>query len=152
MKIILLAVGKRHDAALAGAVEDYMGRLQKYAPVSWQLVPSPHASMSAAEQKTRETTALLAVLKSDDFVVLLDETGKQLTSPALADLVSTSRPGRLVFIIGGAYGVAESLQQRANFVWSLSNLVFPHQLVRLILAEQLYRAFTITRGEKYHHE
>jgi 23S rRNA (pseudouridine1915-N3)-methyltransferase len=148
MKILPLAIGKRHDPAIAEAIEDYSKRLGKYATVSWQLAiakqPTPEAESALLEQ----------YIKSDDVVILLDERGKQLSSPELAGLVEAHEQQatpRLVFVIGGAHGVTQAFRNRAARVWLLSNLVFPHQLVRLILAEQLYRAFTIARGEKYHH-
>jgi 23S rRNA (pseudouridine1915-N3)-methyltransferase len=93
-------------------------------------------------------------LQPTDHLILLDERGKQLSSPGLAQLINqkaNQSVSRLVFLIGGAYGVSEEIQSKANFTWSLSQLVFPHMLVRLILAEQLYRACTILRNEKYHH-
>ena len=85
------------------------------------------------------------------IVILLDERGKNLSSPELSDLITEHIDKHIVFIIGGAYGVTSDLRQKSNVVWSLSNLVFPHQLVRLILAEQLYRAQEIHRGSHYHH-
>lgn len=95
--------------------------------------------------------AYFSRLTSDDFVILLDERGKNLSSPELSDLITEHTDKHIVFIIGGAYGVTSDLRQKSNIVWSLSNLVFPHQLVRLILAEQLYRAQEIHRGSHYHH-
>lgn len=94
------------------------------------------------------------MLKPDDYVILLDERGKQFDSPALsaklADIAAGARP--VVIVIGGAYGVDERLLERADLIWSLSPLVFPHRLVRLILVEQLYRFQSIRAGQKYHHE
>ncbi|MGH7196952.1 MAG: 23S rRNA (pseudouridine(1915)-N(3))-methyltransferase RlmH [Candidatus Saccharimonadales bacterium] len=155
MKILLLAIGKRHDAKLAAAIDDYVARLQRYARVEWQFVPSPHATMSSDEQKERETAALMSQIKSDDYVVLLDERGQQWSTRQLAEELGEHElrgTNRVVFIIGGAYGVASELSSRADEVWALSKLILPHQLVRLVLAEQLYRAFTILRGEPYHHD
>ena len=91
-------------------------------------------------------------LKPHDFVILLDERGRNLSSPELSRLVLDHTDQHIVIIIGGAYGVTETLHRRADIVWSLSRLVFPHQLVRLILAEQLYRAQEIARGGSYHHD
>lgn len=98
---------------------------------------------------------ILQSLQKDDYLVLLDERGKQMTSEAVAGFIQARANESLknvVFLIGGAYGVSEEIIQRANYKWSLSQLVFPHQLVRLILAEQVYRACTIIRNEKYHHQ
>jgi 23S rRNA (pseudouridine1915-N3)-methyltransferase len=94
-------------------------------------------------------------LQKDDFLVALDEHGKQFSSVALADFIekqTTASTKNLVFLIGGAFGLDEEVLKRANFKWSLSQLTFPHQLVRLILAEQIYRACSIIRNEKYHHK
>ncbi len=155
MKIVLLAVGKRHDASVVGAIADYTARLQRFAPTEWLLVPSPHADLSPDEQKSHEAKKILAQLKSDDRVVLLDERGDMWSTPQVAERLGEYQrqaPARLVFVIGGAHGVSSDVASRANAIWSLSRLVFPHMLVRLILAEQLYRASTILRGEPYHHE
>ena len=93
-------------------------------------------------------------LQANDYLVLLEEKGKQLSSRELAGFI-TARGNEsvknIVFLIGGTYGVSEEVKKRANYCWSLSKLVFPHQLVRLILAEQVYRACSIIRNEKYHH-
>jgi 23S rRNA (pseudouridine1915-N3)-methyltransferase len=104
--------------------------------------------------KKQEASTILNLLQKEDYLVLLDERGKQLTSPALAAFIeqrSNNSVRQLIFLIAGAYGAHESVCKRANYKWSLSLLVFPHQLARLILAEQVYRACTIIRNEKYHH-
>jgi 23S rRNA (pseudouridine1915-N3)-methyltransferase len=97
---------------------------------------------------------ILQWLDKDDYLVALDEKGKQITSEGLAAFIQARANDsckNLVFLIGGAFGLDEAVIKRADFKWSLSQLVFPHQLVRLILAEQVYRACTILRSEKYHH-
>lgn len=156
MTITVLAIGKKHDPYLIDAVSDYARRLQHYTKLEWKLVETKITpTMSESEIRAAESAVLINQLASTDTVILLDETGTQLDSPALADKLQgyMNRGTRqLVFIVGGAYGVDEALQKRADFTWSLSKLVFPHQLVRLILAEQLYRAHTILAGEKYHHQ
>jgi 23S rRNA (pseudouridine1915-N3)-methyltransferase len=94
------------------------------------------------------------MLQKDDYLVALDERGKQISSEGLAEFImkrGNESVKNLVFLIGGAYGIDEAVMKRANYKWSLSQLVFPHQLVRLILAEQVYRACSINRNEKYHH-
>ena len=111
--------------------------------------------MSEMDLKKKEGEMIMEWLQKDDHLILLDERGKQLSSEGLADYIlarANERKKNLVFLIGGAFGVDEVIFNRANFIWSLSQLVFPHQLVRLILAEQVYRACTITRNEKYHHK
>lgn len=155
MKILLLAIGRRHDPDLKAAIETYTGRINHYAPAAWQLLEPSKGKMDEATTRRTESEALAKELQPDDYVILLDERGKQLASPDLARLLELQQQQatrRLVFIIGGAYGVDQTLRQRAQLVWSLSPLVFPHQLVRLILTEQLYRGFTIVGGEPYHHE
>lgn len=155
MKITVLAIGKKHDPKLRAAIEEYTKRLQHYAPVSWGLVEAKiTSSMSENEIKSVESQALLSKISGTDTVVLLDESGTQLNSPIFAERLQNymnQSVKNLVFIIGGAYGVTDEVKHRAAFTWSLSPLVFPHRLVRLILIEQLYRAHTIIAGEKYHH-
>lgn len=155
MKIDFIAIGKPHDASLQTAVIDFTKRLQHYTTVQWQIIGSPKKTATAEPevQKREEAKVLLAAIEPADWVVLLDERGKLLSSVQLAQQVEKWQAGtkRLVFIIGGAFGVHEQVMQRANFIWSLSNLVFPHMIVRLLLAEQVYRAYTIINNEKYHH-
>jgi 23S rRNA (pseudouridine1915-N3)-methyltransferase len=124
--------------------------------LEWKIVSSPKnaASLSYDELKDAESKLLLQALDPVDYVVLLDERGKMLTSPGLAAVLNeraVNGAKKVHFVIGGAFGVNDEVRKRADLVWQLSKLVFPHQLVRLILAEQVYRACTINRGEKYHH-
>lgn len=151
MKQLLISVGKKHDPALVEAIEDYTARLQKLADTEWLLL-SPSGAEEPVARRT-ESAQILEKIMSNDFVVLLDERGKQLSSDALAVQYEVWQQlgKRLVFIIGGAHGVDGPLFQRADFVWSLSKHVFPHQIVRLLLAEQLYRAQMIQRNHPYHH-
>ena len=111
--------------------------------------------MSEMDLKKKEGEIVLEWLEKDDYLVALDERGKQFTSESLADFImkrTNESTKNLVFLIGGAFGLDEAVLKRSNYKWSLSQLVFPHQLVRLILAEQVYRACTILRNEKYHHK
>ena len=155
MKIKILAIGKKHDPKLIGAIDDYTKRLGHYSSVNWSLVEAKIGSSMNSEQiKQIESELLLSKINSEDEVILLDEAGQQLSSIGLSERLQgymNNATKNLTFIIGGAYGVNEDVKQRANFVWSLSDLVLPHQLVRLVLIEQLYRAHTILAGEKYHH-
>jgi 23S rRNA (pseudouridine1915-N3)-methyltransferase len=156
MKISFWTIGKDHDAALKGAITDFTNRVSKYYSVEWKFIPSPKnaGSLPEAELKKREGASVLEMLNKDDYLVLLDERGKQLSSPELAVLLQSranDSKRQLIFLIGGAFGVEEAVAARANFKWSLSSLTFPHQVVRLLLAEQVYRACTIQRNEKYHH-
>lgn len=151
MVIRVLAVGRKHESWVAEGIERYTKRLKKPFDLSWQLIA--HSAREHDAARTEESDRLLAKVGTD-FVVLLDERGKAIDSPALSrTLLAPLESSRSVtVIIGGAYGVDRAVHQRADFVWSLSPLVFPHQLVRLILAEQVYRAQEIAGGRSYHHE
>ena len=145
-----------HEPYIKEGVELFTKRISNYYPVEWKIIPSPKNATSADEQtlKKKEGEIILNQLHKDDYLILLDENGKQLTSTQMAAFIqarANESAKTIVFLIGGAYGASNELMQRANYKWSLSKLVFPHQLVRLILAEQLYRACTIIRNEKYHH-
>lgn len=130
MKFLFLSPG---DKIKDEKVIDFTNRISHYFPCEW---------------KTK------IEYDEKDFVILLDEHGKELSSPELAQFIEKrcmDSGKRIVFVIGGAYGVEQSVKDRADFTWSLSKLVFPHELVRLILAEQIYRACTIIKNESYHH-
>ena len=157
MKIHLWSVGKANEAYVNEGVLTFTQRISHYYNVEWKIIPTPKnvASLSPEDLKLAEGKALQILLQPDDFLVLLDERGKQFTSEQLAQFIQTradTATKNLIFLIGGAFGVSELIAKRANATWSLSNLVFPHQLVRLILTEQIYRACTIQRNEKYHHK
>ncbi|ULQ57404.1 23S rRNA (pseudouridine(1915)-N(3))-methyltransferase RlmH [Flavihumibacter rivuli] len=154
MRIQLWSIGKAHDSSTRAAIDDFTKRASRYYPCEWKLINSPKITEPNALKKA-EGQLILGALQKDDYLVLLDERGKQISSPELAMLLqqrANESTRTLVFLIGGAFGVDAAVQQRANFSWSLSKLVFPHQIVRLVLAEQVYRACTILRNEKYHHE
>lgn len=156
MKIQFWSVGKNNESYVKEGIEDFTRRISKYFPVEWKLIaPLKNAgSLNETELKKKEKDQILALLSKDDYLVLLDEKGKIINSEELAKFVqarANESVRNLVVLIGGAFGVHEEIWQRADFRWSLSTLVFPHQLVRLILAEQIYRACTIIRNEKYHH-
>ncbi|GAB3620913.1 23S rRNA (pseudouridine(1915)-N(3))-methyltransferase RlmH [Glutamicibacter endophyticus] len=151
MTIKVLAVGKKHESWVDEGISRYEKRLKKPFDLSWQLLP--HSSREHDAARSEESARILSKVADRDFVILLDERGKNIDSPALAETLRTpiDSSRNVVVIIGGAYGVDPSVHTRANFTWSLSKLVFPHQLVRLILTEQLYRAQDILAGGKYHH-
>ena len=156
MKIQFWTIGKAHETYVKEGIELFTKRIASYYPTEWNIIPSPKnaASLSESDLKKKEGETVLQALQKDDYLVLLEETGKQLSSEGLAVFIQSRADNgskNLVFLIGGAYGVSEAIMQRANYSWSLSQLVFPHQLVRLILAEQVYRACSINRNEKYHH-
>ena len=157
MKLCFWAIGKANEEYVIKGVEEFTMRIQKYFPVEWTIYPVPKnaGKMNAEELKKKEAELLLAQIKKDDFVIALDEGGKQLSSMALSDFIqlrANESTKRMIFIIGGAFGLDAALLGVSNFKWSLSKLTFPHQLVRLILAEQIYRACSILRNEKYHHK
>jgi 23S rRNA (pseudouridine1915-N3)-methyltransferase len=157
MKIECWSIGKQHDPSIKDAIDDYTKRINKYHPVKWVILPVPKNAgmLSEADLKRLEGKMVVEWLDKDDVLVALDERGKEFDSIGLATFLSKKGmegAKKIVFLIGGAYGVEEEIKKRAQFTWSLSELVFPHMLVRLILAEQVYRACSILANEKYHHQ
>lgn len=156
MKISFWSIGKSNEPYIKEGVEDFTRRIARYYKVEWNIIPTPKNAgmMSELDLKKKEGDTILNWLDKDDYLIVLDERGKQISSEGLASFIqarANESIKQLIFLIGGAYGVDEAVMKRANYKWSLSQLVFPHQLVRLILAEQVYRACTILRNEKYHH-
>ena len=149
--ITVLAIGKKHEDWVNIGIERYEKRLKKPFDVKWLLLP--HSSIDGMLARQAESNAILSRINDRDQVILLDETGDGLSSPSLSTLLSKQfvDARNVVIVIGGAYGVDERVKARADITWSLSKLVFPHQLVRLILIEQLYRAQEIAHGSSYHH-
>jgi 23S rRNA (pseudouridine1915-N3)-methyltransferase len=157
VKLLLWTIGKENDSNVKGGIEEFTKRISKYFAVEWMIIPLPKnaAALSEIDLKKREAETVIQLLKKDDYLVALDERGEQFTSERLSQILqqrATASTKNIVFLIGGAYGLDESILSRAKIKWSLSQLTFPHQLVRLILAEQVYRACTILRNEKYHHK
>jgi 23S rRNA (pseudouridine1915-N3)-methyltransferase len=157
MKLQFWSVGKVHEPYVKEAVEMFSKRISHYYTVEWNIIPVPKntAMLSEMDLKKKEGETILNFLQKDDYLVLLDERGKLINSEEVANLIAqraNESVKKLVFLIGGAYGVSDEVMKRANYKWSLSPLVFPHQLVRLILAEQVYRACTIIKNENYHHK
>ena len=157
MKITLLTVGKTDVAWVREGLELYVSRLKHYIQFSLNEIPELKnaASLSQDQIRDREGELILGALRPSDEVVLLDEHGRQYRSVEFARFLGDrmNRGGKdLVFVIGGAYGFAQKVYDRAASRLSLSAMTFSHQMVRTIFAEQLYRAFTILRGEPYHHE
>ena len=156
MKLQFWTIGKGHESYVKEGIELFTKRITNYYPVEWNIfaMPKNAATLSETELKKKEGEIVLNALQKEDYLVLLDERGKQLTSEGVANFIQSrgnESIKNIIFLIGGAYGVSDVVMQRANYKWSLSPLVFPHQLVRLILAEQVYRACSINRNEKYHH-
>lgn len=157
MKISFWSVGKVHEPYVKAGVEDFTRRISRYYKVEWNLIPAPKNAgmLSEMDLKKKEGEIILEWLGKDDYLVVLDERGKQVSSEGLASFLqarANESTKQVVFLIGGAFGVSDEVMKRADYKWSLSQLVFPHQLVRLILAEQVYRACTILKNEKYHHK
>ena len=157
MKLQFRAIGKAHEAYVKDGIEMFTKRIANYYPVEWNIIAMPKnaATLSEPDLKKKEGEMILHALQKEDYLVLLDERGRQLSSEAFAGFIQSRANDsvkNIIFLIGGAYGVSEAIMNRAQYAWSLSQLVFPHQLVRLILAEQVYRACSIIRNEKYHHQ
>lgn len=152
MPIKIVAVGKKHESWVLDGIERYQKRLRSPFSVEWVLLP--HSSFEGDRARSEESERILSRLSTDEYVVLLDERGKLLDSPGLSTLLTDQLHSSktVVLIIGGAYGVDTTVHARAQYIWSLSPLVLPHQLVRLVLVEQLYRAQQIELGGSYHHE
>jgi 23S rRNA (pseudouridine1915-N3)-methyltransferase len=157
MKISFWSVGKNHDVYVKPGIEEFTKRITNYFPVQWSIIPvvKNGGMLSESDLKKKEAETILNFLKADDFLVALDERGKELNSEGLAKFIQirgNESTRKIVFLIGGAFGLDEKVLKVAKMKWSLSTLTFPHQLVRLILAEQVYRACTILHNEKYHHK
>jgi 23S rRNA (pseudouridine1915-N3)-methyltransferase len=157
MKITLLTVGKTDKDWVKQGLDIYVSRLKHYIPFSVVEIPELKnvSALSKEQIKAREGELILKNVRPTDDVILMDERGKQYTSVELARVLQDkiSYVGKdIVFVIGGAYGFSDSVYERANSKISLSKMTFSHQMVRAIFAEQIYRAFTIMRGEPYHHE
>lgn len=154
MKILLLLVGKTSEAYLKEGIDVYLKRLSNYVSISVNVL-----SVSSAKDKRKsieeESKSIQSKLLPGDFLVVLDEAGKEIGSRQLAELFQkwmVQGIGRVVFVIGGPFGIASGLKQRANLILSVSKFTFTHQMVRLILVEQIYRAMTIIKNESYHHD
>jgi 23S rRNA (pseudouridine1915-N3)-methyltransferase len=156
MKILVLQTDKTQDSYIAEGIEIYLKRLKNYTQLETYTINVPKSlrQRGRSEQQAGEAPLILKQVNSDDFLVLLDEKGRELTSEGFADFLAKKQvtsTRRLIFLIGGPYGFHASVYDRANFQLSLSQMTFSHQMVRLFFMEQLYRAFTIIKGEKYHH-
>ncbi|MCQ2304225.1 MAG: 23S rRNA (pseudouridine(1915)-N(3))-methyltransferase RlmH [Bacteroidales bacterium] len=156
MKILLLVIGKTDDEYLITGIKKYVGRLGHYASFEMKEFPDIRNRKTLSEelQKKSESFLLLSQFQAGDYIILLDENGKQFTSVDFSENLEklmASGSKRIVFVIGGPYGFSQDVYAKANAKMSLSPMTFSHQMVRLIFVEQLYRAFTILKGEPYHH-
>lgn len=157
MKIQLWSVGKEHEPYIQQGLYQFSKRLQHYTDFDIKLISSvKNASrISTEELKKREAALILEQLVPQDYLVALDEQGELLTTLQFATFLqqrANTATRQLIFLVGGAFGLDPSVLRRADLKLSLSLLTFPHQLVRLIMVEQLYRAFTVLNNEKYHHQ
>lgn len=157
MKINILAVGKTTTAYLQQGIDEYIKRAGRYMPVQMTIVPDVKNAnaLPAARRKEMEGRAILEHLQAGDRLVLLDERGRQYTSTEFARAIEADANRgvrRLVLVIGGPFGFSPEVYDRADAKVSLSAMTFTHEMVRLFMAEQIYRAMTIIRGENYHHD
>jgi 23S rRNA (pseudouridine1915-N3)-methyltransferase len=157
MKLQLWSFGKTHESYIREGMELFQERINHYCDFEFKLFSAGKntASLSPEELKKKEARILLAALEPRQHLIALDERGKALSTLQFADLLDKQRISgstTLVFLIGGAYGLDESVLLKARQILSISRFTFPHQLVRLIMAEQIYRAFTVLNHEKYHHQ
>jgi 23S rRNA (pseudouridine1915-N3)-methyltransferase len=153
MKFEIIFVGKTSDKNLESGIEIYLKKIGHYVSAK-AIVVNALRETNPVKLKMQEGKEILKHISSGDFVVLLDEGGEQLSSIGLAKFIQKQMNrsvSKIFFVTGGAFGVDETVKERANFVWSFSKLTFTHQMIRLLLTEQLYRAMTILRGESYHH-
>lgn len=154
MKVTLIRFGKLHLSFAQHGYDEYAKRLQHYCKFTDELLVPKGKTNEPEKLKKLEEELLLKKIQATDFLVLLDERGKTFSSLKLATQLQNwlNHQGHIVFVIGGAYGFSEAVYARANFQISLSALTYSHQLVPMLFAEQLYRSFSILKGEPYHHE
>lgn len=157
MKIQIITVGKKHDKNLEDFIKDFEKRIKAHFDLEWTILNSVDDNNKEVQIK-KESEKILETLEKaskNSFVILLDENGKEKTTKEIASLFEEKMNGgteKIIFVIGGAFGVGEDIFKKSDFVLSLSKLVFPHQLVRVILVEQIYRCVSILKNGKYHHE
>lgn len=157
MKISLVVVGKTTNSYLSSGIDNYIKRLSFYIPFEIIYVADIKNTKNITEmqQKTLEGQSLLKIFDSSDYIVLLDEHGKEYTSIDFSKYIEKKKHSvskRLVFVVGGPYGFSDDVKNIANEKISLSKMTFPHEMIRLIFVEQIYRAMTIINNEPYHHE
>ena len=153
MKIRILAVGRKASGWVADAEKDYVKRLSHSADISCELVaPEDEHSLGAKAAAAKESAGLLARCRPGDFLLACDRRGNACSSEELAAELRTMQDSgaKICFVIGGSHGLTEEVLGKASRTVSFSHLTFPHELFRIMLLEQLYRAFTIIAGKKYH--
>ena len=157
MKVTLLVIGKTDDKLLKELIDKYHKKLNHYARFNYIEIPDPsrRKSIRIDDQKEYEAQKIESLLDKQSRLILLDENGKAFSSRSFSSFIKNEGlqgNSNLTFVIGGPYGHSESLKAKAHLLISLSKMTFTHQMVRLIFSEQLYRAFSILRGEPYHHD
>jgi len=157
MKVTLLVIGKTDDKLLKELIDKYHKKLKHYSRFSYTEIPDPsrRKSLSIDDQKEQETQKIESLLDKQSKLILLDENGRTFSSRLFASFIENEGlqgNSNLTFVIGGPYGFSDSLKAKAHLLVSLSKMTFTHQMVRLIFSEQLYRAFSILKGEPYHHD
>jgi 23S rRNA (pseudouridine1915-N3)-methyltransferase len=157
MKITFLWIGKTAESWLQEGIDIYVQRLKHYVPLSVEIIPAPRnlPKQDVGKQKEIEGDAILSRMAPSDEAYLLDERGTVYSSEGLAGFLQkrmSASVRHLVMAVGGPYGFSEKVYQRANGLISFSQLTFSHQMIRILMCEQVYRAFTIIRGEQYHHQ
>ena len=157
MKITLLTIGKTEDKYLLEGLDIFLKRLKHY--ISFKILEIPELkgtkSLSRDQQKSKEAELIFKNIHSSDHVILLDEKGQEISSKQFSTFLNKKMVGgqqHLVFIVGGPYGFSEEIYLRSNEKISLSRMTYSHQMIRLLFTEQLYRAYTILKGEPYHHD
>lgn len=155
MKINLLFTGKTKIQYIESGLSDYLGRLKHYINIEVIVIPEikKARNLSENEIKKKEGEGILKAIPGNNFIVLFDEKGKEYSSVGLSSFIQKKiiEARDICFVVGGAYGFSEEVYKIASAKISLSKLTFSHQMIRMIIAEQLYRAFTIIRNEPYHH-
>jgi 23S rRNA (pseudouridine1915-N3)-methyltransferase len=154
MNIKVVMIGKTNESFIKEGVLLFQSRLKHYCKFEWIEIAIKKGIGTDEQILAAEALQILKFIDKSDFLALLDETGKEFTSVKFSGWIEkhmASSSGNLIFVIGGAYGFHNSIYERANLKIALSQLTFTHQMVRLIFIEQLYRAFTIIKNEKYHH-
>lgn len=155
MNILILSIGKSKEKYLQTGVDIYLKRLKHYVSIDYSEIKDVKAVSNADQLKIAEGRVFLNHIEPSDQVILLDERGKQKKSIEFAQVIEQHQlyhSNRMVFVIGGAFGFSDEMYDRSNQLMSLSKMTFSHQMIRLFFVEQLYRAFTITKNEKYHNE
>lgn len=156
MKIIFLVIGKTDENYLETGIVKYIKRLEHYVPFEMKIIPDikNRKTLTEEQQKTAEGELILSQLNAGDDLILLDEKGKTFSSVSFSQWIEkqmNSSSKRMFFVVGGPYGFSKEVYAKSKFKISLSEMTFSHQMIRLIFVEQLYRAFTIIKGEPYHH-